>query len=42
MDRDADVRQCAICLHNNAVLLRKLEKLSVFRVVVGVEAYLRE
>ena len=41
MDRDADIRQRAICLDNNAVLLRELEKLSVFRVVIGVEAYLR-
>ena len=41
MDRDADIRQRAICLDNNAMLLRKLEKLSVFRVVIGVEAYLR-
>ena len=41
VDIDADIRQRAICLDNNAVLLGKLEKLNVFRVVVWVEAYLR-
>lgn len=41
MNRGVDVRQRTICLDNNAVLLRKLEKLSVFRVVIGVEVYLR-
>ena len=41
VDIDADIRQRAICLDDNAVLLGKLEKLNVFRVVVWVEAYLR-
>lgn len=41
MNGGVDVRQRTICLDSNAVLLRKLEKLSVFRVVIGVEVYLR-
>lgn len=40
MDGDADIRQRAVCLDNNAVLLPKLEKLSVFCVVIRMEAYL--
>jgi len=40
-NRGADVRQRTICLDYNAALLRKPEQLSVFRVVIGVEVYLR-
>lgn len=40
INRGADVRQRSIRLNNNAMCLGKLEKLGVFRIVIGVEVYL--